>query len=70
MERNQIFINDEPRSLDVDSTLHLLLCEIGLAGKAGIAIAVNDRIAPRSTWPEHMLQAGDRVVILEATQGG
>jgi len=36
----------------------------------GIAIALNKNIIARPTWPTHLLQAGDEVMIIKATQGG
>jgi sulfur carrier protein len=36
----------------------------------GIALAVNDSVVPKSKWAECSLQSGDKVLIVEATQGG
>lgn len=36
----------------------------------GIAVAVNDEVVPRADWPECRLEAGDRVEIVTAVQGG
>jgi len=35
-----------------------------------VAIAVNDTVAPRSTWETHPLVPADRVLVIQATQGG
>ena len=39
-------------------------------GRAGIAVAVNEEVVPRSRWRAAVLQAGDRVEVLTAAQGG
>jgi sulfur carrier protein len=36
----------------------------------GIAVAVNDTIVPRSQWEDRVLQAGDNILVIKATQGG
>lgn len=40
------------------------------AGQGGIAVAVNERVVPRSRWGEVALQAGDRIEIVRAIAGG
>ncbi|MFS8036492.1 sulfur carrier protein ThiS [Xanthobacter sp. AM11] len=39
-------------------------------GRKGMAVAVNGAVAPRRTWAEAPLSAGDAVEIIEAKQGG
>jgi len=36
----------------------------------GIAIAVNDSVVPSSKWVSHALKAGDKILVVEAAQGG
>lgn len=36
----------------------------------GCAVAVNDTVVPRSTWPTRAIEAGDRIEVLTAVQGG
>jgi sulfur carrier protein len=36
----------------------------------GIALAVNDKIVPKSKWDSCSLQSGDRILAVKATQGG
>ncbi|MDN4014863.1 sulfur carrier protein ThiS [Chryseobacterium gambrini] len=38
--------------------------------KKGIAVALNNRIIPRSFWAETFLNDKDSVLIITATQGG
>ncbi|PPA59553.1 sulfur carrier protein ThiS [Micromonospora chalcea] len=36
----------------------------------GLAVAVNGEVVPRGGWSASVLQVGDRVEVLSATQGG
>lgn len=65
-----VFVNDQPRDLAADTKLADLLRELGLAERKGVAIAINDEVAPRSTWTARTLAASDRVLVIQATQGG
>lgn len=40
------------------------------AGQGGIAVAVNERVVPRSRWGEQTLQEGDKIEIVRAIAGG
>ncbi len=63
-------VNDKPHDVADRATLHDLLAELGHVAKRGVAVAVNDAVVPRSTWETHSLVAGDRVLVVQATQGG
>lgn len=65
-----ITVNDEAKSFPDISTLQDLVESLGLVGKAGIAIAVNDAVVTRTSWSECQLGDSDRVTIIQATQGG
>ena len=66
----RIHLNDTARELPSEATLADLARELGLAVRRGVAVAVNDAVIPRSTWPAHALSDGDRVLVIQATQGG
>jgi sulfur carrier protein len=51
-------------------TLHALLQELGFGERKGVAVAVNDAVVPRLTWPDRALAEADRVLVIHATQGG
>jgi sulfur carrier protein len=70
LESVRILINDTPRTLASTTTLAELVRKLGLAERKGVAIAVNNAVAPRATWPTHTLADGDRVLVIRATQGG
>lgn len=53
------------------ATVAGLLAELGHSGDpAGIAVAVNRELIPRSLWPDTRLRDEDRVEIIGAVQGG
>ena len=63
-------VNDKPRAIANAATLTHLLGELGLTERRGVAVAVNDVVVPRLTWSAHALAEGDRVLVIQATQGG
>lgn len=65
-----IRVNDQPRAIADQVTVHDLLAELGHAAKRGVAVAVNDSVVTRSGWGAHKLAEGDRVLVIQATQGG
>lgn len=65
-----ITVNDEPRPLNGTATLSALAADLGVADRKGVAIAINGNVVPRATWPAHRLAAGDKVLVIRATQGG
>ncbi|MDO8533140.1 MAG: sulfur carrier protein ThiS [Xanthobacteraceae bacterium] len=40
------------------------------AGQRGVAVALNGQVVLRKVWAETRLQAGDRIEIVHARQGG
>lgn len=64
----QITLNGE--SLDLDSCVNIaqLLTRLELSGR--LAVEVNHRIVPRSSFPTYEIKAGDKVEIVEAIGGG
>lgn len=65
-----VFVNDQPRALAAGALLADLLRELGLAERKGVAIAINDEVVPRSAWPARVLAEGERILVIQATQGG
>jgi sulfur carrier protein len=65
-----LFLNDQPHELDAPATLQKLLEAQGLAGRKGVAAAVNGEVVPRAAWARHTLSDRDRVLVIRATQGG
>jgi len=65
-----IHVNDRPRPLTDGLRLAGLIRELGLAEKKGVAVAINGAVVPRSAWQARELAAADRVLVIQATQGG
>jgi sulfur carrier protein len=63
-------VNDKSLVVADTTTLSQLLAQLGLVSRNGVAIAVNDAVAPRSAWPTRRLADGDQVLVIQATQGG
>lgn len=36
----------------------------------GIAVAIDHKVIPKTLWAEHIVQHGDSILIITATQGG
>ncbi|HXE16920.1 MAG TPA: sulfur carrier protein ThiS [Stellaceae bacterium] len=47
-----------------------LVAARGMAGKRGVAIAVNGAVVPARRWPETQLAPGDEVEIVRPFGGG
>ena len=52
------------------ATLDVLLAQLGLAARAGVAIAINQAVIPRGRWSQAGLNPDDDVLIIQPTQGG
>ncbi len=65
----ELTLNGDARQIAVGATLADLVAALGLTGRK-IAIAVNRDVVPRGSYAARILQAGDRVEILEAVGGG
>ena len=65
-----IRLNDKPHVLAGAATVLQLLQQLGQAERRGVGVAVNDAVVLRSAWAAHALNEGDRVLIIQATQGG
>jgi sulfur carrier protein len=66
----EIRLNDERRTVPPEQTLQGLMRELGLAERNGVAVAINDCVISRSKWSECKLAEADRVLLIQATQGG
>jgi sulfur carrier protein len=65
----RVTVNGGPDDVPAGTSVENIVAGLG-RGRAGIAVAVNDEVVPRSRWPTVELLEGDRVEILTATQGG
>ena len=65
-----IYVNDKARAMPGSSTVLTLIRELGLTERRGVAVAVNGGVVSRDCWPTHNLATEDRVLVIQATQGG
>ncbi len=65
----QITVNGEPRQLDPDASIAVLLETLGLA-RAACAVEVNKELVPKRAHAERRLAEGDRIEIVTLVGGG
>ncbi|MSU65055.1 MAG: sulfur carrier protein ThiS [Opitutus sp.] len=65
-----VYVNDQARTVAAMTSVGALLRDLGLAERKGVAVAVNGSVVPRGEWPVRTLAADDRVLVIQATQGG
>ncbi|UKM65513.1 sulfur carrier protein ThiS [Flavobacteriaceae bacterium GSB9] len=64
-----IHLND--RSLDIDTNTNIMqLLHQNNYPQLGIAVAINQQIVSKNHWGDQQLKDGDKVLIIQATQGG
>ena len=66
----EITINNQNHSLTEACSIEQLFAKILLLDTDGLAIAVNQTIIPKSGWTTHLLNPGDQIILIKATQGG
>jgi sulfur carrier protein len=64
-----IIVNGSKRTVPTDYTAAQLIESLEL-GERRIAMEVNEEIVPRSRFPQHRFNAGDRIEIVHAVGGG
>ena len=67
----RIVLNGEPRELRDRATVVDAVDASGAPeSRAGVAVAVDGEVVPRSLWNERALAEGEQVEVLQAVQGG
>jgi sulfur carrier protein len=64
-----VTLNGERRTVDDGTTVDVVVAGLE-RGRAGVAVAVNGEVVPRSRWAATALSADDRIEVLAAAQGG
>lgn len=62
--------NQQIYSVSDNCSLQQLLDDFLRQPAQGIAIAVNQQIIAKASWPGHQLKSGDTITLIRATQGG
>jgi len=65
-----ISLNDETREVSDGCNLDEALNTLGFSSTNGCAVALNEEVIPRENWVRRKLVNGDRILIVQATQGG
>ncbi|MCA1838998.1 MAG: sulfur carrier protein ThiS [Actinomycetota bacterium] len=65
----QLRVNGDEVELANEATIDDVLQRIGV-DKAGLAVAVDSEVVPRTDWTSFTLRDGQRVEVLRAVQGG
>lgn len=67
----EIVVNGQAQTIAQGASVLDVLDLLQIArDRQGIAIAVGLSVVPRSLWAQTILQAGDRVEVVTAAQGG
>ncbi|MEL6615400.1 MAG: sulfur carrier protein ThiS [Bacteroidota bacterium] len=66
-----IRVNGDPREVPEGLSLRDVLAHLGRdPDLPGVAVAVDDRVVRRALWPETTVEAGARIEVITASQGG
>lgn len=66
----QIKVNGSPLDITQGNYLIVVIDELRLRERNGIAVAVNSAVVPKKRWEHFELHDHDEVIIIEAAQGG
>lgn len=67
----KVFVNNEARDFEFSTlTVAQLIDQLSLADRKGVAVAVNQDVVPKDDWKNQQLQNNDKVLLINATQGG
>lgn len=64
-----ISINHQLKEIESYDSLEAILDNLKIS-KQGIAVAINDQIITKTIWSKTILNANDKITIIQATQGG
>lgn len=65
----KLTVNSKETEATDGCTVSELAAQLALPPQ-GVAIAVNNRMVPRTEWAGHVLQPGDSLVVIKAACGG
>ena len=65
----RLLINSEPKDFS-GKNISELMQSLQMAGTNGIALAVNEKVVPKTDWERFPLNDNDKILIIKATQGG
>lgn len=65
----RLVLNGEPRAVPEGTTVDAVIAAF-VPSSAGVAVARNGAVVPRSSWSSTVVTDGDRLEVLTAAQGG
>lgn len=65
----KVKVNNKEMNLEAAVSLHQLARQLELPDK-GVAMAVNNKMIPRTEWEAFSVQENDSIVIIKAACGG
>ena len=65
----KVYVNNKEVEIAQQSTITQLTRSLQLPDK-GVAIAVNNKMTPKTEWDNYALQENDNIVIIKAACGG
>lgn len=66
----KILLNDENYEIAESTSITMLFHKLGKDDTRGWAVAVNESIIPKHDFEKTLLCEEDRVILIQATQGG
>ena len=66
----RLIINQQETIINAEATLQHAVLSIGMAEATGIAVAVNNKVVPKTGWESFLLRENDKITVIRATQGG
>ena len=66
----KILLNDENYEIAESTSITMLFQKLGKDDMRGWAVAVNESIIPKNAYDSTFLFDEDRVILIQATQGG
>jgi sulfur carrier protein len=66
----EIYINNDKKEIPADSTVSSLIKILSLENVTGIALAVNNKVVPKTEWTKYILTENDKILVIKASKGG
>ena len=66
----KIYLNDDLKTIEEGLSLAMFLENLEMHDLSGWAVAINEEIVPTEKLSEISLNEDDRIILVQATQGG
>ncbi|HET8828656.1 MAG TPA: sulfur carrier protein ThiS [Pelobium sp.] len=66
----EITVNKQIYQIQPNCDIQQLFSAVLNQPTQGLAIAINQKVIPKTQWENHLLHSGDQIIIIKATQGG